>query len=139
MTDYRNAETLKRLYWEEDLSIQDIANKAGICIGTVQYWMDKHDIERRAPDREKPPYFQHADDHGHEMIRTLVDGKVKAVGVHPHVAVSEFGTDAVAGMHVHHKNGIPWDNRPENLQPMTNSDHITHHNIARGKRGGVDD
>lgn len=31
--------------------------------------------------------------------------------------VAEHGVDAVAGKHVHHKNGIRWDNRPEKLQP----------------------
>ena len=31
--------------------------------------------------------------------------------------VAEHGVDAVAGKHVHHKNGIRWDNGPEKLQP----------------------
>jgi len=34
----------------------------------------------------------------------------------------------VKDKHVHHKNGIPWDNRPENLEAMSRQEHRTIHN-----------
>ncbi|NWM54968.1 hypothetical protein GY652_27320, partial [Escherichia coli] len=37
------------------------------------------------------------------------------------------GYDAVAGKQVHHKNEIPWDNRPENLEPLSDEEHILEH------------
>ena len=43
--------------------------------------------------------------------------------VHRLVAVAEWGVDAIRGRDVHHKNGIPWDNRPENLEVLTRKEH----------------
>ncbi|RBI58323.1 hypothetical protein DMJ13_27385 [halophilic archaeon] len=71
-------------------------------------------------------------------IRTTVQGYVVAyasfkggglvnVGIHRLVAVAEYGFDAVSGKHIHHKTGIPWDNRPENLSPETQSEHMREH------------
>jgi len=52
--------------------------------------------------------------------------------VHRLLAVAEFGTEAVKDQHVHHKNEIPWDNRPENLELLTPAEHASHHNIGSG-------
>jgi|GEM_PF-3600453 len=54
-------------------------------------------------------------------------GDWAAVKVHRLLAVSEFGFDAVTDKVVHHKNDIPWDNRPENLEPMGRAEHTAHH------------
>ena len=50
-----------------------------------------------------------------------------AIGIHRLVAVAEYGIEAVKEMHVHHDNGVRWDNRVENLKLMTPSDHARHH------------
>jgi len=47
------------------------------------------------------------------------------------VAIGEFGLDSIVGKDVHHKNGITWDNRPENLEPMSRSDHMRRHATTR--------
>ena len=46
---------------------------------------------------------------------------------HRLLAVAEYGFDAVVNKQVHHKNGIPWDNRPENIEPISQRDHIGKH------------
>jgi hypothetical protein len=46
-----------------------------------------------------------------------------SIGIHRLVAVAEYGIEAVSDRQVHHINGIPWDNRPENLLPLTESEH----------------
>jgi hypothetical protein len=51
--------------------------------------------------------------------------------VHRLLAIAEHGTDAVAGQHVHHKNGIPFDNRPENLELLSPSEHSKRHTEPR--------
>lgn len=43
--------------------------------------------------------------------------------IHRLVAVAEYGFDEVDGNHVHHKNGVRFDNRPSNLEVLSNSEH----------------
>lgn len=46
-TDFRDEDELRRLYFDEKKSKSLIAEHFGISVGTVQYWMDKHDIQSR--------------------------------------------------------------------------------------------
>jgi len=128
MTDtrYRDAEWLHEQYHEKELSQAEIADKCGVDDKTVRNWMEKHDIEAREP--------------GHNNCRTGIaiqsnDGYRrwnestlgKHLSVHRLLAVAEYGFDAVCDMHVHHKNGIRWDNRPDNIELMTPSEHASLH------------
>lgn len=46
-------DTLYELYWEENFSMNDIADELNCGIGTVQHWMNKYGIDRRNHTREK--------------------------------------------------------------------------------------
>lgn len=72
-----------------------------IQTGGYEYWMDHHRGER------------------------------SMIPVHRLAAVAWFGYDSVVGNDIHHKNHIPWDNREDNLEPMTHSEHSTYHNNVR--------
>jgi len=50
---YKDADTLRRLYHDEGLSIGSIADEFGVGNGTIQYWMEKFDIETRQAPQEK--------------------------------------------------------------------------------------
>lgn len=52
--DYTDPEVLERLYWDEEKSLQEIADIVGVDYQTVWYHMDRHDIERRdcGPDKK---------------------------------------------------------------------------------------
>ncbi|AFH22156.1 hypothetical protein OSG_eHP18_00230 [environmental Halophage eHP-18] len=50
------------------------------------------------------------------------------VPIHRLVAVAEYGVKATENKQIHHKNGVKWDNRPENLICMSNSEHQRHEN-----------
>lgn len=45
------------------------------------------------------------------------------VYIHRLLAVSMIGIDSVKGKDVHHINGISWDNRPENIEVISKSEH----------------
>ncbi|KXA92680.1 hypothetical protein AKJ65_07185 [candidate division MSBL1 archaeon SCGC-AAA259E19] len=44
---YRSEEVLKNLYWNEEMTLRDIAEKLGVNNSTILYQMKKHGIERR--------------------------------------------------------------------------------------------
>ena len=74
------------------------------------------------------PYYTHK--RGHEMWRAEDDNFIP---VHRLQAVAEWGLDAVKDKHVHHKNGIPWDNRIENLELVSNAEHQRKHKKIVGQ------
>lgn len=58
---------------------------------------------------------------------TYVDAEKEPVAVHRLASVAWFGLEAVAGNDIHHKNGIPWDNREENVEPLDHAEHTSLH------------
>jgi len=126
--EYRQEETLRRLYCEENLSTIQIADQFGVNKETIRNWMIRHGIERR--DKADKHRREHATfktgSKGYEWWRDYHGGE-KVVGVHQLVAVAEYGFDMVAGKDTHHRNKIPWDNRPENIEVMSQSEHSSTH------------
>jgi transposase-like protein len=123
---YKDRPQLRELYIDEGLTSREIAERFGISKSTVLDWLDRFDIEKRPSKRDMVPNFRTTVG-GYEEVRTVSDGDRHHVLVHRLLGVAEFGFDDVAGADVHHENGIPWDNRPENLSPMSRSDHLSHH------------
>lgn len=122
-------ETLQRLYHDEGMSGIEIADELDISSSHAYRLMDQHDVERNKSmhDPTYPTYFA-TDEQGYERWRPCIDGVMKTVTVHRLVAVAEHGVDAVSNAHVHHKNRIPWDNRPSNLEPLAPEEHDRVHN-----------
>jgi len=169
---WRDREVMVELYKEQDLSIKQVADELGTAQGTVQSWLNKHDIETRESykqtdykwqdetllrelhltrqipvseiasefgcspgtiynwldefDIPRLSYFPTVctDNRGYVVAR---DGRKTTFNLHRLVAVAEYGYDEVVGKEVHHKNGIPWDNRPGNLQPIVSEEHARMH------------
>lgn len=187
---YKDPDTLRRLYWENNLPMPDIADKFGVATDTIKYWMDKFDIERRnkseahrlrharnsAPykdrdtlyheyvtnqrtsqdladswecdsktilnwlDRHGIPKRQTGDWQGQGYASYFMAGdcymrwmdyakpsRGDSFPLHRLLAIAEWGVDAVKGNHVHHKNGLKWDNRTDNLEILTPSEHAKMH------------
>jgi len=45
-----------------------------------------------------------------------------------------YGYETVAEREVHHRSGLSWDNRPANLRPETDSDHMSIENAKRPEK-----
>jgi len=147
---------LQTKYVDERLSQKEIAEIAGVHKGTVKYWLDKHGIDARdkkeainlswedADERRKAVGERFAELHRtlHPFVFTKKSGYVYAgssdgdggselVPLHRLTALAEYGLDAIRDKVVHHKNGVKWDNRPENLEPMDADEHSRMHAIER--------
>ena len=133
---YHSAELLEELYHNQEMSTVEIADKFDVYHSTIQDWMKRNNIPTRPSTREKPPHLE-TDTRGYRRWRHEYNGKNDTVYVHRLLAVSEFGFDAVANMEIHHKNNCPLDNRLENIEVLSPSDHrrITVSNIPRDDEG----
>lgn len=133
VTPWKDEETLRELYVGQGLSHRKIAEILDCHKNTVRRWMNRFGIESRdrvdaaaRGKRLKPaPYM--TDVWGYESWKTEVAGKGRVVRIHRLLAVAEYGLDEVVGKDVHHLNGIKWDNRPENIVPLTRQEHFRRH------------
>lgn len=122
---WKDEELLSELYLDEGLSMQEISDKfEGAGTTSIQRALEYYDI----PTRQQSSSVSNSNNH-YELI--CDSGGSSCVLVHRLQAVSIWGFDAVCGKHIHHQNGIPWDNRPSNLELMNPSEHMSHHNRER--------
>ena len=142
---YNDAEWLYEEYVENERSGLELADECGVHVDTIYKRLDEHDIDRRSvkeatntsdkmgwEGREHPawkeyvPFMTHHRDN-YELWNHSSFGDQHQVLVHRLLAVAEYGFDEVSDKHVHHKNSIRWDNRPENIELMTPREHTIHH------------
>ena len=68
--DYRDPEVLRRMYWDERLTLEEMADKLYVNRGTVLYWMKKAGI----PSKPAKPYFRGRIDYrDREVLENLID------------------------------------------------------------------
>jgi hypothetical protein len=107
------------------------AEKMGIPMEQVTDGRGKHNNHTRGSSHYKWNGELLTQD-GYRLVRVGVDHPLSDpngyVREHVLIASSVYGIDAVRGMVVHHING---DNRIENLQIISSSDHNKIHNIER--------
>lgn len=126
---WKDAELVNHLYHDKSMSGPEIADALGCSVGPIYARIDKTRSFGEANKiwQLKLPASFKTSENGYERASSKLDGEKDSVAVHRLVAVSEYGFDALDGMVVHHKNGIPWDNRPENLEVMPQSLHVREH------------
>ena len=131
---WKHEQTLRFLYHRRGMTTREIADEFDCSNGTVSRWLNKHGISTRDNWREGVKAARQVNREERVAVRTLPAGYEywaqkdpdrtnRIVYVHRLLAVAEYGYDAVADNDVHHKNQIPWDNRPENIELMDHSDH----------------
>jgi len=123
---WRDKELLQELYWDQGMTINEVADELGCHKNTVHRCLHKTGLGTRKASQQKAVHFR-TDERGHERWRHDTNGTQYCVSVHRLVAVAEYGLDAVRGKHVHHQNHIPWDNRPDNLVPLDPPEHAKIH------------
>lgn len=121
------ADKLRELYWDDGLTMYEIGDRIGRSQPAVSRWMDKFDIERQDQDiavsNGKGPLSMVTNESGYELFKSSYGGEQNQVYVHRLCAVAWFGIDAIKESEVHHKNGITWDNRQENIGTLSESEH----------------
>lgn len=122
--DHTDPETLRELYWAKELTLAEIGELAGKSAGAIHHQMSKHGIETAGRgERNKVPYANfYTQQNGYEVW----DCESGTLPVHRLLAVSEYGFEAVDG-DVHHDIPIPWLNTPDNITPMSRTEHIREH------------
>lgn len=137
---YQDKQFLIEEYKNTDRSLKDMGELCGVADRTISYWCDKHDIETKPSGGERPiPRFytelESSASAGYETIRTKHNRTDYRVKLHRLLAVAEYGFDEVKDMTVHHKNGIKWDNRAENIELLPNSKHAKLHAEEQRENG----
>ena len=131
---YRDKEVLERLYVDEGLSSREVADKLNCAKNTVLEWLHKHGIDVKTPKKDRVPNFQTGDD-GYERIKCQIDGTQYSFLIHRLVAVAEYGFDKASDSMIHHKSGVPWDNRPSNLEPLDGQkQHVKRHRDSHARK-----
>lgn len=135
---YKDAETLRRLHWDEGLSTVEMGERLGKDRSTLEYWFEKHGIETRSRGEALRHHYRtnvdfHTDHHGYETIRVQEYGDTERFRHHRLLYYATHGVSLseMRGRDVHHHNNCSYDNRPVNLELLSKSDHSRLHAVER--------
>lgn len=124
---WRDKELMEFLYIEEGLGAQSIAKEMDCGENTIYRWLNKHNIPTRSATQDKPIQLD-LSSNGYEKWRHRCGGDRHSITVHRLLAVAEFGFDEVVDKEIHHINHNSWDNRHDNIIPLTTEDYLKLHN-----------
>lgn len=139
-SDYTDSDWLKSEYVDKRKSMHKIANECDVTAATILKWLRRHNIDTRQQGdyKYKNPPNHRISRHGYEVVRSKLNGEQDRVYIHQLLAIAE-GADpdkvfSDGEWHCHHKNGIRWDNRSDNIDFKRGSEHMADHYQERKKR-----
>jgi predicted DNA-binding protein YlxM (UPF0122 family) len=127
---------LESLHWNENMTKQEIANLFQTSKTTVHRYFERNDIDSKSLREAK--YSQNIHPSVRNSSRGYViasartpDGNRKQFYVHRLVAFAHFDGDMddFCDLQVHHRNKYKWDNRPRNLEPLSEVQHQAVHHM----------
>lgn len=134
-------ETLVELYHIKGLSQRQVAEKLGTTKWEIRKSMNHHNLNSRSKSEARRQWFLkqpiplYIDDEGHEYWYDQTGqhdwDETSYTFIHRVLALIDNEIEDLDGMVVHHKNFIPWGNRPENLEVMTPGEHTKLHEAHR--------
>jgi len=137
---HTDEEWLRECYFDRKMSITEMADEAGLKSEvSIMKQMDRYGIDRRPQHvtrilRNPGAGFVQADARGYEQIKHSVDDTTKQYKIHRLLAIAKYGYNEVKDKRVHHKNGVKWDNRHENITLV--EDQAEHAQYHKGEWGG---
>lgn len=140
ITDDRllDAEWLRKRYHGEGMVAREVADLIGCTKATVLRALDRAGIEKHSQAVRKKTIHPTFDINSWGYVRVTshnyVNGELEStdqLGVHQLLAIAE-GADpekvfSGGDYHVHHESEVPWDNRPENIELVSEEEHHSHH------------
>lgn len=126
---WKDKDFLIEEYYEKEKSLPEIAEETGGKVGSIGYWMEKYDLDRRSVGEDPKPWASFfTSKEGYEgwsagndyaSVHQLL---LIANGEDPYDVYSD-------GKYVtHHINKVKWDNRPENIILESIGAHASYHN-----------
>ncbi|TKX82040.1 HNH endonuclease [Halorubrum sp. SD626R] len=139
---WRDRDRLEELYIDEQRTQREISEILGCGQDTIKRWLHRFDIPTRTDagpaemaEARRVNRVTYDTSRGYPRARSSnPNGGVDSVRIHRLLAISEYGAEKVSGNVVHHKNTIPWDNRPSNIEVMSRGEHSAHHNKERSSK-----
>ena len=136
---YTDKGWLKTEYVDKARSMKDIGDECGVTSATILKWLRRFGIDtRKSTDHLGTNYVTLIDTpRGYRRLDCRHKNGTDRVYVHQLLAIAE-GADphkvfSNGEWHVHHKNGLKWDNRPGNIDFIKGSEHLSMHYAEREK------
>jgi len=131
---WKDQDWLYNNYIRKGKTQEDVASLAGCTQHCISRWLRKFGIKTRSTKDYMEVRYNTGWD-GYERWRHEIDGMSTVLHTHQLLAISE-GADPYmifsnGEAHVHHKNSVKWDNRPENIEVLSKNEHAEKHSTSR--------
>lgn len=132
---HTDREWLAEQYHGKGRSLNHIADECNVDGVTIMNWMERHNIPRRGySDHLKEKKVSRIQiDRGYIRLssRRPNSDKYDSAFEHQLVAIANgvgpYKVFSDGEYQCHHKNGVRWDNRPENIEVLTEEEHADEH------------